>query len=114
VNARLFPPLRVPGHTLRYEGRPIRDGDYCGTPWRTARVVCESCRTAAERAADVEPTNWLRRTGDGHGQCACGAISDCLPNTHARRRWHRKHKVEVLANSDLAGVRHPLVNGTTP
>lgn len=28
-------------------------------------------------------------------KCECGAMSDVLPSTNARKRWHREHKVEV-------------------
>lgn len=31
----------------------------------------------------------------GHGKCECGALSDELPNTASRKRWHREHKEAV-------------------
>ncbi len=33
----------------------------------------------------------------GVGICRCGAVSDPLPSDAARRRWHREHKLAVLA-----------------
>jgi hypothetical protein len=37
------------------------------------------------------------RTGPGMAKCECGAMSDVLPSTNARKRWHRGHKAEVDA-----------------
>jgi hypothetical protein len=34
--------------------------------------------------------------GVGHGRCECGGRSPELPNTAARKRWHREHKQAVL------------------
>lgn len=40
----------------------------------------------------------LRRDAlQGRGKCSCGALSDWLPTTAARQRWHRYvHKLAVL------------------
>ena len=60
---------RVSGHTLRYEGAAYRSD---GMPER-------------------------RHNGWGHGKCSCGELSGALANTAERKRWHRRHKAEVLA-----------------
>lgn len=37
-------------------------------------------------------------SGPGRGRCSCGATSEEeLPTTAARQRWHREHKLAVLA-----------------
>jgi hypothetical protein len=33
----------------------------------------------------------------GKAKCSCGTLSGYLPSTAARQRWHRVHKLEVLA-----------------
>lgn len=38
---------------------------------------------------------WVK-SGPDVGRCECGASSDHLPNTAARKRWHREHKQAVL------------------
>ena len=39
----------------------------------------------------------------GNGECSCGAISEVLPSTAARQRWHREHKAEVVARGKPHG-----------
>lgn len=39
----------------------------------------------------------------GHGKCRCGALSPELPTTAARKRWHKQHKAEVLADREHCG-----------
>lgn len=57
----------VKGHTLFREGWPCySNGAECTMMW----------------------TN-------GHAVCSCGAVSECLDSTAARKRWHRLHKQEV-------------------
>lgn len=62
---------RVAGHSLRCEGAVFDErGQLSG-----GRVV---------------------RTGPGRAKCECGVLSEVLPSTAARRRWHRDvHKPEV-------------------
>ena len=36
-------------------------------------------------------------SGPGRGKCSCGALSETLPSTAARQRWHKEHKAEVRA-----------------
>jgi hypothetical protein len=34
----------------------------------------------------------------GYGKCFCGVLSpDELPSAAARKRWHRQHKLDILA-----------------
>lgn len=48
--------------------------------------------------------------GPGHGACSCGAKSpEPLPSTAARQRWHREHKLEILARD--AGMDSPMEAG---
>ncbi len=35
-------------------------------------------------------------SGEGRGVCACGAFSDYLPTSAARRRWHNEHKANPV------------------
>lgn len=69
MNRRTF---TVPGHTLVSEGAPY--------VWRKDR--------------------WARAGwtvgGDGKGLCSCGATSEVLKSSTARRTWHRAHKEEIL------------------
>lgn len=60
-------PLRVAGHGLIDEGWP-----FIGTKIRASR-----------------------RNGPGMGKCECGQMSDLLPSTAARKRWHKDHKLAV-------------------
>lgn len=41
-----------------------------------------------------------RPTGAGSGKCSCGALSGELANRAARKRWHREHKLEVVAQME--------------
>lgn len=34
------------------------------------------------------------------GKCSCGALSEPQPSDAARKRWHREHKIEVLAAAE--------------
>lgn len=59
--------LRVPGHTLRYEGQPFGpDGR------KTMYSVV------------------------GSGKCSCGELSPPLESNNARKRWHAEHKAAVI------------------
>lgn len=62
--------MRVEGHTLWYEGA-VHDA--------SGLVVLP-----------------IRRGGRGRGRCSCNALSEMLDSGAARRRWHRRHKQEVL------------------
>jgi len=53
--------------------------------------------------------SWLNRSGAGHGKCSCGALSEELTSRAARQRWHRDHKLEVLAG--LAADDEVLARG---
>ncbi len=66
-------PNRVPGHTLRKEGRV----------WSSL--------------------NYRDENGPGIARCSCGADSSHLASTAARKRWHRAHKDEVRATGDAHG-----------
>ena len=37
----------------------------------------------------------LYRSGPGMAKCECGQMSDLLPSTAARKRWHAQHKQDV-------------------
>jgi len=37
------------------------------------------------------------RGSPGMGKCSCGEMSEMLPSTVARKRWHREHKDKVRA-----------------
>jgi hypothetical protein len=67
--------VRVAGHGLQHEGRPVLVAGCCG----------------------VDLTHGLRNHYDqmGHGICACGETSPCEATTAARQRWHREHKEAV-------------------
>ncbi|GAA2347487.1 hypothetical protein [Dactylosporangium salmoneum] len=41
------------------------------------------------------PHGAVVRSGPGRGKCECGSLSEVLPSTAARRRWHADHKGEV-------------------
>lgn len=73
---------RVSGHTLRDEG---------------AVYTAEGHRRYLQNL-----------TGYGHGMCSCGALSPVLPSRSARKRWHREHKAEVLAQSVATPAGHAL------
>ncbi len=65
--------MRVRGHGLRREGRAY-DAQGCYTGRNTGHAVCE-----------------------------CGIVSDELPSTAARQRWHREvHKAAIAADQRRA------------
>lgn len=68
--------VRVTGHALVSEGAPH---DING------------CRLG-----------WQGTFGRGRAKCSCGALSDVLPSGYQRKRWHREHKAEVLADLEEA------------
>lgn len=39
----------------------------------------------------------MSRVWIGRGTCACGAQSPVLESDYARKRWHRQHKLDVIA-----------------
>lgn len=39
------------------------------------------------------------RGGAGRAVCGCGVESPELPNTSARKRWHREHKDAIRAGA---------------
>lgn len=83
----LFSQFRIPGHTLISEGHPHIGRD-CDD---------EHCR-AWHR--DAGSRGWPYRTsGPGHGKCSCGAMSEHLPSTQARKDWHYYHKVKVASRA---------------
>ena len=45
---------------------------------------------------------WLPHDPAGVAVCRCGATSEPLPSTAARKRWHREHKQAVLDAEDGA------------
>lgn len=64
--------MRVKGHGLVREGAAHRqDG-------------CKVCMY------------WFRprsgSSGEGHGKCSCGALSDHLMSGNQRKAWHKDHK----------------------
>lgn len=60
----------IPGHTLRFEGWAY---DQHG-----------------------EPFSGRNSPAEGRAKCSCGALSEVLPSTAARKRWHKEvHKPEV-------------------
>lgn len=69
--------MRVSGHGLQHEGRPVMSRDCCGVP----------------------SSHQKRNTYDQHGHalCACGAMSEHMLTTAERQRWHRAHKDEIVA-----------------
>lgn len=71
-----YRPLRVLGHGLLHEGRPVLDQECCGLAGRT-----HGDRNHYDQ--------------HGHGHCSCGAMSDHEITTAARQRWHREHKAAV-------------------
>lgn len=73
--------LLVPGHTLVREGKPFRSQD------------CDDCQWQGppERTFRYTAAGW------GHGRCTCGQESGHLPSANGRKRWHREHKLNVLA-----------------
>lgn len=44
---------------------------------------------------------WMYRSGvaSGSTKCSCGVESPVLPTIAARQRWHREHKLDVLATA---------------
>lgn len=36
-------------------------------------------------------------TNEGTAVCSCGARSDSLSSTNARKRWHAEHKQQIAA-----------------
>lgn len=62
---------RVTGHGLVAEGAPHDD--------------------AGRRISGIRAAT----SGPGRGRCQCGALSDTLESTAARRSWHREHKMGV-------------------
>lgn len=86
-------PVRLSGHGLVSEGRP-----------RFRSINCEvnpECREyAAKRAAgetELGETMSGYRRNDGHAHCSCGEESPHLPNGSRRQKWHKEHKLEVVA-----------------
>ena len=43
------------------------------------------------------PHTWDYGSGEGVAECACGAQSESLPTTAARKRWHEQHKDAIRA-----------------
>ncbi len=67
--------MRVPGHTLQFEGAPHDD--------------------TGERRSGIL---YAATKGPGRAKCSCGQMSEWLPTTAARRRWHRDtHKADIVA-----------------
>jgi hypothetical protein len=75
--------LRVPGHTLPWEGRV---SDYTAY--------------------------WGVRGGSGRTHCSCGEQSPELPSTAARQRWHREHKEAFLAEQEAVVGAEPAAEGS--
>lgn len=49
------------------------------------------------------------RNGGGFTKCSCGEESPVLNSTAARQRWHRQHKLDVIAaREELEGRMMPL------
>ena len=67
--------VRVPGHTLRSEGKPYK-----------VLVVTEAGTQVSQRVYDSKT---------GRALCSCGALSDLLTTDGQRKRWHRAHKTEI-------------------
>lgn len=64
---------RVPGHGLRSEGAPHDD-----------------------QGAPILLGIYLHRGGEGRAKCSCGVLSEPLPSSYARKRWHWSHKQAVV------------------
>ena len=54
--------------------------------------------TLWREGASVDHDQWT----EGRGGCSCGTLSPKLPSTKARQRWHREHKLEVIAAESVA------------
>lgn len=74
--------MRVPGHTLVYEGAP-----HVWNGRRYERAVRDGWGVG----------------GEGKGLCSCGATSKVLTTGAARKRWHREHREAVALAMKLEG-----------
>jgi hypothetical protein len=77
------PPLRIKGHTLRYEGDPLH------------KPGCAECSA-------LNPGDRTRGYG-GHGRCSCGEYGPCDDTNASRKRWHRQHKLDVAPAPAVSG-----------
>ena len=68
--------VRVPGHTLRSEGKPYKI------------LVVTDAGTMIPQREHYSKT--------GRGLCSCGLLSDMLASNGLRKRWHREHKSALL------------------
>lgn len=66
--------MRLTGHALRREGAVYDDN---------GRLL--------------DSGGQVVRSGPGRAKCECGALSEVLPSTSARQKWHRDHKRTVAA-----------------
>jgi hypothetical protein len=56
----------------------------------------ELCREGAAHFSGEH--EYTTREGTwGRGCCSCGQMSEMLPSTAARKRWHREHKRRIQA-----------------
>lgn len=75
---------RVTGHGLRKEGSPYH------------LALCSKCEDDARENGSWNDEHGPRaKFKEGHGLCACGALSTHLEGDRTRQRWHRKHKSDV-------------------
>ena len=76
--------LRVPGHGLQHEGRPVLLQGCCGYP--------DGANHRQRNAYDQH----------GHALCSCGETSEHHLTSADRQRWHRAHKTEVTTSREAA------------
>lgn len=65
---------RMPGHALRRQGAAFNEHGKLINLFDGIHTYCG---------------------GEGRGMCSCGVLSEVLPSSYARRKWHWKHKQEV-------------------
>jgi len=67
---------RVAGHALRREG------------------------AAFDERGRLLSRGLYNQANSGHAKCECGALSEDLPSTAARKRWHAEHKASLGGGGD--------------
>ena len=48
---------------------------------------------------------WDEASNGGYGKCECGALSEHLETTAARRLWHKRHKSDLLKHQQSLAKR---------
>lgn len=67
-----------------------------GTEWESTGVVpvVAGHGLVSEGHAFNADGSWSHER-TGHAKCGCGEMSEELPSTSARQKWHRGHKADV-------------------